>query len=311
MKKYIFIVCFALISNTIWAQSASDYYLPVCKGNYLQFQTKTAYTGTDSGGWAFRKTHFSINNAAVFYGKTYFLEKGYEVLNNSPQDTSFFHRLWIREDANGNIMIGAFGMSNSDNPDSAFVLPMEGPIFTNAYLNKGYSISKPVSANVMLIDSVVNTDVTVGSYTECIQVRSTRKTNGIIDMIDDNYYAKNVGRVKSNRILPYYQVHEDELIGHLAVDCNPTSLKESNLHPKSLTVYPNPASKQIYIEMNHSAVDLHKIEIYNLYGQRVLSSEIVDLSQPIHIDQLSNGVYHYVMLSKNDMVFSGKISVYK
>jgi hypothetical protein len=103
MKKYIFIVCFALISNTIWAQSASDYYLPVCKGNYLQFQTKTAYTGTDSGGWAFRKTHFSINNAAVFYGKTYFLEKGYEVLNNSPQDTSFFHRLWIREDANGKL----------------------------------------------------------------------------------------------------------------------------------------------------------------------------------------------------------------
>lgn len=297
------------MSNFAIAQTASEYYLPLCKDNFLQFKTQTAYTGTDSGGWAFRTSHFSIRNSAIFNGKTYFLQKGYEVLDDFPLDTNVFHRLWIREDANGNILIGAFGMSGSDNPDSAYVLPMEGPILTNAYLNAGYSISMPSSANVTLTDSVISTNATVGSYTNCIQVRTTRKTNGVVDLVDDYFYAKNIGRVRSERLVPYYQVHEDKLMSHLAVDCQPTGITDSYEIEYAVSVFPNPATHYILFKLNVENTEALHLEIFNLMGQRLFSDELLDLSKPINVTFLNDGIYHYTMHTEKGNYFTGKLLI--
>ena len=72
--------------------------------------------------------------------------------------------------------------------------------------------------------------------------------------------------------------------------CNLISnLNESNIIINDIHLYPNPAKHILVLE--HNSSDSVIIELYNLYGQKVISVETTENKTMIPISHLMNGVY--------------------
>lgn len=269
------------------AQTASDYYLPMCEGNFLYFNTTSSFPGNDSGGWAPRWILYKIHKPAIINGKTYYMQKGTEILHQAP-DSSVFHRTWLRKDEQGNIMIGAYS-GEYDNPDSAFKLPVEMTFFPNSFLTAGNKIVMDEGSGRISVDSVVSTTATVGSYTNCIQVRTTTKKNDTLQRVTDYYYAYKVGHVRTTRIFPYYQVHQTDLINHLSTNCY-TSIDEANQTTNTIAVYPNPADRQLIFNLPGNP-DNSTVRIWNNVGQLVKEVSFSEQNLTLNTSDWNNGLY--------------------
>jgi hypothetical protein len=57
-----------------------------------------------------------------------------------------------------------------------------------------------------------------------------------------------------------------------------------------ISIYPNPANEAIYIKDLNESSSL-TAEIYNSYGNKILSIKNYNSNQPINIAALSEGVY--------------------
>jgi uncharacterized protein (TIGR02145 family) len=206
------------------AGTASDYYLPLGVGNYTQLHTTVIPPGSN---WGARTTYYSILRSESINGVPFFVEQGKEVMDNNPSDIHFFRCGWLRTENNGNIVAGAFDPSGTGNLGSATLInPPYFQMFPNEFLTVGYSRTLPYGAGVSQTDSVISVTATAGTYTNCIQLRSTRKTNGIVDMVENYFYAYQIGLVMSNRTLPADQAHTNYLVQY--VINNPTVSKTIN-----------------------------------------------------------------------------------
>ena len=79
----------------------------------------------------------------------------------------------------------------------------------------------------------------------------------------------------------------------------------SEKEEKNLSVYPNPAKNQLYIDNLTEEVQL---EIYALSGKKILEEPVSNSSESIDITQLSEGIYFYKLKTKNDSAFqTGKL----
>ena len=70
----------------------------------------------------------------------------------------------------------------------------------------------------------------------------------------------------------------------------PKSIEEMILNVKSLSVYPNPASSQITVEigkLNEQAT----LEIFTVSGQLILSKELNSRSERVNVESLESGIY--------------------
>lgn len=128
MKTKILLIGIFVMSLPMGAQTAADYYLPLCVGNFTKIHTDV------TAGWSKRITRYDIKQADSINGKLYFLEKGIEILDDTPNDTSLFRILWLRKDLNGNILIGAYATSDNDNLDSATIVTSPWASFLNEFL---------------------------------------------------------------------------------------------------------------------------------------------------------------------------------
>lgn len=196
------------------AQTASDYFMPLCVGNQTVF-----HTDHNDQGWAGRTVTYSFIQTDLIDGEIYFLEEGIEYLFNELGAPSPFHFVWLRKDLNGEILIKAY----AEYPilDSAVIFPTAGTYFSNNYLTAGNSLTQTYGVNQTITDSVISTNATCGIFSNCLQIRETNKTNGIIERIDDNYYAFGVGHVGSYRSYPPDEVHTQEFASAFVTGCDP------------------------------------------------------------------------------------------
>ncbi|MDP1725948.1 MAG: hypothetical protein Q8M15_04135 [Bacteroidota bacterium] len=150
MRKYLYILVSIFTAQISFAQTASDYYLPLCVGNYLKL-----YSPDHVSGWSARTTYNSIIRTDSINGKLYYLQKGFEVPAINPSDTNVFHYFWLRKDINGEILIGAMDPANTGSLDSAIIFPPGSVFFPNQFLTKGFSQSYPVG-NITFTDSIIS-----------------------------------------------------------------------------------------------------------------------------------------------------------
>ncbi len=77
----------------------------------------------------------------------------------------------------------------------------------------------------------------------------------------------------------------------------------SGIEVRQALVYPNPASDWLTVE---TALQDSRIEIYNTRGKLVLSHQIQEYKENIHVRHLQQGAYIYKILTKNGEIETGK-----
>ena len=286
MKKLLLIVISIFTLQISFAQTASDYYLPLCVGNYLKYTTPDG----SGGGWESRTTFYSIVQADSINSELFYLQKGYEIMAANLTDTNVFHNFWLRKDANGEILIGAYDLTGSGTLDSASIAPPGSVFFSNQFLTLGFSQTQS-GGSLSYNDSVISVSETVGIYTNCIQVRSTRKTSGVVDMMEDKYYAFHMGIVKQERFVPTTQVHVNSLVDFVVANCYSTGISDSFEKQKELSIYPNPASDFITLNTENINNENRTLTIYNIVGELVRSETLSQNQQKINVEDLNNGIY--------------------
>jgi hypothetical protein len=283
------------------AQTAADYYLPLCLDNYLKFETPD-----NPDGWAGRTSFLSIIREDEISGQTYYLEEGIEIPYGTT-DTVPYRYIWLREDVAGNIIIGAFG--EIPDIDSATILPGVY-FFSNEFLNSGYISTSSLDDSTEISFEVLSVTATAGAYSNCIQVRETVLVNGIAEKIDDRYYAYGIGQVQGVRLLPIEEQHTASLVEYLAETCSATALSEIGLQKEVPVVYPIPANDLLTIDMaltieNEGAV----FQLLNTQGKVVWNKIIQSGKTEIPVDQLPAGIYLYQINSSGNQSYGGKIVI--
>lgn len=195
---------------TSFAQTASNYFLPMCIGN----QT-VLYAYGNSYGWSGRNFTYTYIKTDTIGGVTYYVEEGKEYLYCDP-GTSVFAKRWLREDVNGNILMKKILIEESD----SLIFPSELIILSNNFFTTGYSINQIVMPGYTVTDSVISTNATFGNFNNCIQVREI-DIEGTITGIEDVYYANGIGRVGSNRLFSISSSHISNFGTAYITACDP------------------------------------------------------------------------------------------
>ncbi len=82
--------------------------------------------------------------------------------------------------------------------------------------------------------------------------------------------------------------------------------------PKGIKLYPNPASDHIYLDgseiYSSGVIDLH---LYNLLGDEVFKYNNVELNTSTSLPELPNGLYEVVLETGGQLIYSGKLEIYR
>jgi len=297
MKKIsiLFSILLVFISS-LTAQTASDYYLPLNVGNFMQLHTTNIPANS---GWGARTTIYTFLRSENINSVPYFVEEGREIMDNNVNDNSVFRIFWMRKDANGNIVSGAYSTTENNDLSSATIINPPFKYFPNEYLTKGFSQTFQTGNNVTETDSVVSVTATYGSYNNCIQIRAIRRTNGTIDMIEDSFYAYHIGLIGNQRTLPINQCYTSYVTNYLANSPSGTDNLSADQHFK---LYPNPATEGFYIDVAESTAS---VSIYNLNGTALINKSFTGKTYfDIHL--LPTSIY-FVKTTTNDKVFENKL----
>jgi len=211
MRKFFLFALSVFATGTSFAQTASDYYLPMCVGN----QTVLYASGSCNNGWTGRDFTYTYTNTDTIGGVTYFVEEGKEYLY-CDQGTSVFAKRWLREDVNGNILLKKILIEESD----SLIFPSELIILSNNFFTAGYSINQIIMPGYTVTDSVISTNAAFGNFTNCIQVREI-DIEDTVTGIEDIYYANGIGRVGSNRLFSISSSHISNFGTAYITACDP------------------------------------------------------------------------------------------
>ena len=71
-----------------------------------------------------------------------------------------------------------------------------------------------------------------------------------------------------------------------------------------ISVYPNPANENITINLNNSKAD--KLEISDITGKIVFSSNAIKVNQILNISHLKQGIYILKLIENENIIFTEK-----
>ena len=250
-------------------------------------------------GWGGRNTFYNILQTDIINNEIYYLQKGIEVMDN--QSTNVFQCFWLRKDLNGNIIAGAYDPTNEGLIGSATILDPVYLFFPNGFLNLKYSQTY-VDGESTSTDSVVSVSATVGTYTNCLQIRTIKKLKGHVERISDAYYAYHFGTVKDEIIYPADEAHADNLVDFSFVNCSSSSIEDGFANENELDVYPNPAADMVTLQISNLNNEDLKLEIYTDLGELVRSNMLKQNNRQFYIGDLCNGIYIvYVQSTQRSM----------
>jgi FtsP/CotA-like multicopper oxidase with cupredoxin domain len=101
-------------------------------------------------------------------------------------------------------------------------------------------------------------------------------TTELTELIQVEYFNLNTPQVLENTQLISVNIN-----GFLTVDT-----MDKN---ESITIYPNPASDEVYIDFEN--LEIEKLDVYNILGETIYSNSILKNNLKLNVNQWKNGVY--------------------
>lgn len=89
-----------------------------------------------------------------------------------------------------------------------------------------------------------------------------------------------------------------------------SSISNQNIENEELIVYPNPATNELKVESKKLKIG-SKLELYDLFGQKIITKELNNSTISIDISQVPAGVYVYKISTDKEALQSGKVMVMK
>ncbi len=290
------LICILLLAGeTTLAQTASDYYLPLRVGNFLQFHTSETGAGST---WGARTTTQTIEGSDVISGRMYFREKDKDVMDGTLA-AHVSNLFWIRKDSVGNVAVGAMSTTGSSNIDSASLV--SGIVFRNEVLLKGFYRTYTYGT-LTWQDSVLSVTETVsgaaGTFNNCLKISDTRfDSTGTVVYREYHYYAYGIGLVRIVRTLPVVAAHTDELLQYVATGVSDVAV---NQNPETFSLaqnYPNPFNPSTTISYSLPTTTTVSLRIFNTLGQEV-ALLVNEQNSPGYYQMtwnasVSSGIYFY------------------
>ena len=96
-----------------------------------------------------------------------------------------------------------------------------------------------------------------------------------------------------------------------AFDFDPLGIEENDLSTLNINVFPNPSSDQINFDFSNVEQEIilnSKIQLFSSDGRKIKEESIQNPLHTIYRNDLTNGIYFYSILYKNESVHFGKIT---
>ena len=307
---------FTLILLVLWvisvfaiAETPADYYFPLQVGNRLVYRA-----GEIGTSWSPRTVYETIEGTDSIFGELFYKQVGSAIEDGETYE-HIHHVFWLREDSSGTIMIGAVGLTDSRDLDSAMLYPYQYPFFHAGYLEQGYC-QDTTYMGTRYHDSTLSVTETVetgiGTFQNCIQRRQFRTDSlGAMVWIEYQWYAKDVGIVKLERVTP------DAHINLLTQINFQTQIDAVLLNDYTLDQnYPNPFNPVTTINYSIPVADRVVIKVYDIHGKEIQTlfndHQIAgDHSCVFHAGDLGSGIYIYTLQTGNRIIMTKKLLLLK
>ncbi len=183
-----------------------------------------------------------------------------------------------------------------------------GALFSNNLpsLTNGYEINA--------IPQVGNQTIIISDTTNWTQIQGCFTANGseqyvIIGNFTTNYNTDTLNTNSTNLVpgregTSYYYIDDVTLIDQTTVSVN-----ELNVSTK-ISLYPNPAKDVLNIDLGTLKEDT-KINIYNAFGELVLTEHLTTQNSSLKTHHLLSGIYFYRILVRDKIVKTDKIVIIK
>jgi hypothetical protein len=108
----------------------------------------------------------------------------------------------------------------------------------------------------------------------------------------------------------HFSNHEDDgMMGQfVVVGSQSTNLNEAK-QSVGFSVYPNPSTERIFIQLDNVATEVYYVTITNVTGKTVMMLPQPELYKGIDISSLAKGIYHVQLMDKKTKSISTKTFV--
>jgi len=190
--------------------------------------------------------------------------------------------------------------------DAVFIIKINGALETNSY-SRVSLINGAQAKNVFWL---VNGAVDIANNSE---FNGTIVSQGAVNLYTataiNGRVLTGVGSISTNAITSAADINVTEC--NTEVGGDPwTSVEEFDVNSK-VSIYPNPFSNMINLDIESDQIQNYKLEIYNSLGVVLVNSSLNAGANKVDMSKLSSGVYFYKVMGNNRIVKSGKLASQK
>lgn len=294
-------ICILFIaSETTFAQTGSNYYLPLIVGSHVNLYSP----GNNTTGYSARTDSYSIEGTDTIAGQKYYREVGREIASGFDD---IFRVLWLRADPLGNVIVAKLGGKDSTNIDSATVVSMNW--LPNQFLTKGYSVTYNYLKLMgqFVKDSVISVSETVsvpaGIFNNCIEIEEYDTDSTGANVRDEYYYyAYGIGLVKDVVTKAHDGPYSYELTAFGTTGVNNSALNQTPGNFLLYQNYPNPFNPSTVISYQVPNYGKVSLKVFDLLGREValLVNEVKSAGNyeaTFNAANLPSGIYFYRLQS--------------
>lgn len=309
---------------------------PVAGNSYTTYQCDSTGISAGASGagqtWNFSSiiTHSSIAKAyisSVNSNTVYAPADVYVNSTTSPDNSYYKSTSSDLKYYGGNFMISTFAVSLTYTvPSIKAIYPMSLNTTTSSAVSGSVTLNGSVNGtftgNSGVTADATGTLVLAGkTFTDVIRVVTTQVLNaslsigtGTVTQLTYDYYSAAAAKapifsISTSTIVSFAGTSTQTLVTILK-DYPTASINEAQQANTELNVFPNPSSS--FVNFNTTNVEATKVIAYDLTGKMVVSELIEFGKAKMNVHTLSNGLYLYTVIGKNNQVLTtGKFNVSK
>ena len=169
----------------------------------------------------------------------------------------------------------------------------------------GISDAAGVTATNYASLSSNNISIVAGANTIILRVKRS-------DLIPDSYFTTNTITCATAGAVGSNQVWNDDIYspnGTMTITKNfPSSTTDLKAKAAfAFSIYPNPSSGIVNIDLDKELTEVHA-NVYNCYGQKVISKDFSGTTTQLDVSSLSDGIY-FLSINKGDEIVTKQLIV--